>query len=79
MARPGIRFLLIGGAALVALGALGFAVSVVTTEKTKDVASIGDLKLQTAETTSFVIPPMLSMGALVLGVALIGGGFYQRR
>jgi hypothetical protein len=79
MARPGIRFLLVGGAALVALGALGFAVSVVTTEKTKDVASIGDLKLQTAETTSLVIPPMLSAGVLVLGVALIGGGFYQRR
>ena len=79
MARSGIRFLLVGGVALVALGALGFAVSVVTTEKTKDVASIGGLKLQATQTTSFVIPPTLSAGALVLGVALIGGGFYQRR
>jgi hypothetical protein len=79
VARSGIRLLLIGGVALVVLGALGFAVSVVTTDKTKDIASIGSLKLQATQTTSFVIPPTLSAGALILGVVLIGGGFYQRR
>jgi len=79
MARSGVRLLLIGGTALIILGALGFAVSVVTTQTTKDVANIGNLKLQTAETTSLVIPPALSAGALVLGFVLIGGGFYQRR
>jgi hypothetical protein len=67
------------GTALVVLGALGFAVSVVTTQTTKDIANVGNLKLQTAETTSFVIPPLLSAGALVLGFVFIGGGFYQRR
>ncbi len=79
MARSGIQLLLIGGTALVILGALGFAISVVSTQTTKDVANIGNLKLQTTENTSFVIPPLLSAGALALGFVLIGGGFYQRR
>ena len=79
MARSGVRLLLMVGTALVVLGALGFAGSVVSTQRTKDVANIGDLKLQTTETTSFAIPPLLSAGAFVLGFVLIGGGFYQRR
>ena len=79
MARSGRRVLVMTGTTFVALGLLCFAVSVVTTDKTKGVASIGDLKLQTTDTRSFVIPPMLSVGALALGVLLIGGGFYQRR
>jgi len=74
-----MRGLTIGGAVLVLLGLLAFAVPVFTTQQTSDVARIGDLKLQTMQSRSFVIPPLLSGGVLVLGVVLIGAGFYQRR
>jgi hypothetical protein len=79
MGRSSITGLTIGGAILVLLGLLAFAVPVFTTQQTRDVARIGDLKLQTTESRSFVIPPLVSGGALVLGVALIGAGLYQRR
>ncbi len=71
--------LTVGGAILVVVGLLGFAIPIFTTQQTKDVAKVGDLKLQTTESTSHVIPPLLSGGALVLGVVLIGAGVYQKR
>ena len=71
--------LTIAGAVLVLLGLVAFAIPVFTTQQTTDVARIGDLKLQTTENTSYVIPPLLSGGALILGVVLIGAGFYQKR
>ena len=71
--------MMIGGVVLVLLGLLGLVIPIFTTQQTTDVARIGDLKLQTTERTSYVIPPILSGGALVLGVLLIGAGFYQKR
>jgi len=71
--------LVIGGVILVLLGLLGFAIPIFTTQQTKEVAKIGDLKLQTTESTAHVIPPMVSGGALVLGIVLIGAGLYTRR
>ena len=71
--------LMIGGAVLVALGLIGFAVPMFTTQETKNVARIGDVKLQTTESTSHVVPPLLSGGILILGVILIGAGLYQKR
>ncbi|HEY6433332.1 MAG TPA: hypothetical protein VIZ17_15235 [Acetobacteraceae bacterium] len=71
--------LTIAGALLVILGLIAFAVPEFTTQHTKDVAKVGDLKLQTTEHTSYFIPPLVSGGAVVLGVVLIGAGFYQRR
>jgi len=79
MGRSAMSGLMIGGAALVLLGLLGFAIPVFTTQHTEDVARIGDLKIQTTEHRSYVIPPFLSGGALLLGVVLIGAGFYQKR
>lgn len=73
------RLLMVVGVVLLVLGLAGFAIPIFTTQQTKDVAKIGDLKLQTTENTSHVIPPMLSGGALVLGLVLIGVGFYQKR
>ena len=70
--------LIIGGVVLVALGLIGFAIPIFTTQQTKEVARIGDLKLQTTESTSYVVPPLLSGGALVLGVVLIGAGLYRK-
>lgn len=71
--------LTVAGAILVVLGVLGFAIPIFTTQQTKDVAKVGDLKLQTTESTSHVVPPLLSGGALVLGVVLIGAGVYRKR
>lgn len=70
--------LIIGGAVLVALGLLGFAMPIFTTQQTKEVARIGDVKLQTTESTSYAVPPLLSGGVLVLGVILIGAGLYRK-
>jgi len=70
---------MLSGVVLVLLGLLGFAVPMFTTEHTKDVARIGDLKVQATESTSHVVPPILSGGAVILGVVLIGAGFYQKR
>jgi hypothetical protein len=67
------------GAIIAILGLLAVAVPVFTTSQTKDVAKIGDLKVQTKEETSHVIPPFVGPGALVLGVVLIGAGMMARR
>jgi hypothetical protein len=79
MDRSAMSGLTIGGAVLVLIGLLTFAIPVFTTHHTEDVARIGDLKVQTTEHQSYVIPPYVSGGALILGVVLIGAGFYQRR
>jgi hypothetical protein len=79
MERLTMNGLTLGGVALLILGLIGFAIPIFTTQQTKDVARIGDLKLQSTESTSHVIPPMLSGGAVVLGVVLIGAGLYQKR
>jgi hypothetical protein len=71
--------LTICGAVLVLLGLLGLAIPVFTTQETRDVARVGDLKLQTTENRYYSIPPLVAGGALVLGVVLIGAGVYQRR
>ena len=71
--------LTIGGAGLVIVGLLAFAIPVFTTQQTTDVARIGDLKLQTTESKNYIIPPIMSGGALRLGFVLLGAGWYQRR
>jgi hypothetical protein len=71
--------LMMSGVALAVLGLIGLAIPVFTTQQTKEVAKVGDLKLQTTENEAHVIPPLLSGGALALGIVLIGAGFYRRR
>ena len=71
--------LMLFGAILVIAGIVGLAIPVFTTQKTEEVAKIGDLKLQNTEDTSHTIPPIVSGGVLVLGVVLIGAGFMQKR
>jgi hypothetical protein len=78
MGRASATGLVLGGAVLILLGLLGFAIPYFTTEQTKDVAAIGDLKLQTTESKSYAIPPLVSGGALTLGILLLGGGFYRK-
>ena len=79
MGRSPMNGLMIAGAVLALFGLIGLAIPVFTTEQTKEVAKIGDLKLTTKDETSHVIPPVLSYGALGLGVLLIGAGFYRKR
>jgi hypothetical protein len=67
------------GAVLALLGILGLAIPVFTTSQTKDVAKLGDLKIQSTEQSTHVVPQALSAGVLVLGVVLIGAGLYPRR
>jgi hypothetical protein len=73
-----MKGLVIVGAILVLFGIIGFAIPVFQTKETKDVARVGDLKLQATETTSHVIPPLVAGGALVLGVILIGAGYFRK-
>jgi hypothetical protein len=74
-----MRGLTICGTVLVLAGLVGLAIPVFATQQTTDVARIGDLKLQTTENRYYAVPPVLSGGALLLGVVLIGAAFYQRR
>ena len=67
------------GIILIFLGIAGLAIPVFTTQKTEEVAHVGDLKLQNTEDISHRIPPILSGGVLVLGLVLAGAGLYQKR
>jgi hypothetical protein len=67
------------GALLALLGLLGLAIPVFTTSQTKDVVKLGDVKIQGTEQSTHVVPQALSVGAIVLGVILIGAGVYARR
>lgn len=67
------------GLVLLALGLVSFAIPIFTTSQTKDVANIGDLKLQTTQSTSYVIPPLASGAAVVVGLVLVGAGLVRRR
>ena len=67
------------GAILALLGLLGLAIPVFTTSQTKDVVKLGDVKIQSTEQSTHVVPQALSVGALVLGVIFIGAGVYAKR
>ena len=79
MGRFTMNGLVVSGLILAILGLIGLAIPIFTTQQTKDVVKVGDLKLQTTESTTHFIPPILSGGALALGIVLIGAGFYQKR
>lgn len=79
MGRSSTTALTMVRAVLVLLGLLPLAMPVFSMTHTQDVAKFGDLKLQTTQRDWYEIPPLVSGGALVFGVVLIGAGFYQRR
>jgi hypothetical protein len=66
------------GALLILLGLLGLAIPYFTTSSTKDVMQLGDMKVQTTESTSHAIPQELAGGALILGLVLLGIGLVRR-
>jgi len=71
--------LLIVGAIVALLGVLALAIPAFTTEQTKDVAKVGDLKLTANEQTTHVVPPFVGPAALGIGIVLMGAAFIRRR
>ena len=69
---------MIVGLFLVAIGVLGFAFPLFTTQRTEDIVNIGDLKLQNTENILHHVPSLLSGGILLIGVILIGSGAYRK-
>jgi hypothetical protein len=67
------------GAIIALLGLLAIAQPVFTTNQTKHVATLGDLKIQANEETSHAIPPILSGAALIVGLMMVAGGLYQKQ
>ncbi len=72
-----MKGIVLAGAIIALLGLLGLAIPVFTTSQTRDVAKIGDLKIQANEQTSHVVPPMLAGGALVIGLVMLGAGYIR--
>jgi hypothetical protein len=73
-----MNMIVIAGAILVLVGIAGLAMPVFDTTQNKEVAHIGDLHVDAKESTTHFIPPLVSGGALVLGMILIGGGLMRR-
>jgi drug/metabolite transporter (DMT)-like permease len=67
------------GAILAVLGIIGLALPDFTTSQSKEVAKVGDLKLQSTELTTHTIPESLSLGAIGLGLVLIAAGTFVKR
>ena len=67
------------GTIVALLGLLAIASPVFTTNQTKNVVTLGDLKIQANEQTSHAIPPILSGASLIVGLVLVAGGLYQKR
>jgi hypothetical protein len=67
------------GAIIALLGLLALASPEFTTNQTKNVATLGDLKIQANEQTAHSIPPILGGAALIVGLVLVTGGLYQKR
>jgi hypothetical protein len=71
---PSLNALAFAGIVLFFLGAVRLAIPVFSKQDTKNIAKLGDLKLQTTETAPHSIPPLPSGGALAPGVVLIAAG-----
>ena len=67
------------GVVVVLLAILGLTVPVFTTSQTKDIASLGDVKIQSSQQYTHVVPVSLSAIALALGLVLIGIGIYTKQ
>jgi hypothetical protein len=74
-----MRSVVLFGAILAILGLIAFAMPSFNTEETKDVVKLGDLKVQAKTEEPHVIPPIVSEGAMLLGILLIGAGVVMNR
>ena len=67
------------GAVLALSGLIAFAMPSFNTEETKDVVKLGDVKVQAKTEEPHFIPPLVSEGAMLLGILLIGAGVVMNR
>lgn len=67
------------GAVLLLLGIIGMAMPFFTTQDTHQVAKLGDLSVQSTQQTTHVIPVQISIGAIIIGVVLLGAGIIGGR
>ena len=74
-----MKSIIILGAAIALAGLAAFAAPSFNTEETRDVVKFGDLKVQAKTEEPHTIPPILSEGAIALGVILIGAGAFINR
>jgi drug/metabolite transporter (DMT)-like permease len=74
-----MKGIVIFGAVLAMLGLLAFAMPSFNTEETKDVVKLGDLRVQAKTEEPHFIPPIVSEGAMLLGIVLIGAGLVMNR
>ena len=73
-----MNIIVIAGAILVLVGIAGLAMPVFNTTQNQEVAHIGDLHVDAKESTTHFIPPLVSGGALALGIILVAGGLFRR-
>jgi hypothetical protein len=66
------------GVILALLGLLGLAIPQFTTNETKNVVTLGNLKVQATEPTSHSVPPIVSGAAIIVGLVLAGSGLYRK-
>jgi hypothetical protein len=69
-----VKGIVVFGAIVALLGLIAFAVPYFTTEENHDVLKLGDLKVQAKTEETHTIPPIVSGGAILIGVLLIGAG-----
>jgi len=69
-----MKSIVILGAVVALIGLIAFAVPAFNTEQTRNVVDLGDLKVQAKTQETHIIPPIVSEGAIALGVLLIGAG-----
>ena len=74
-----MKSIILFGAIVALLGLIAFAMPSFNTERTQDVVKFGDLKVQAKTEEPHFIPPIVSVGAMVLGVVLIGAGMVKNR
>jgi len=74
-----VKGIIIFGGIIALFGLITFVIPSFNTEQTKDVAKLGDLKLQTKSEQTHFVPPMLSEGAIALGLLMIGAGLLTGR
>jgi drug/metabolite transporter (DMT)-like permease len=74
-----MRSVVLFGAILAILGLVAFAMPSFNTEETRDVVKLGDLKVQARTEEPHFIPPIVSEGAMILGILLIGAGVVMNR
>jgi hypothetical protein len=79
MKETAMKPIVMVGAILALLGLLGLVVPEFTTHETKNVVSLGDLKIQANEPTQHSIPPIASGAAMIVGLVLLGSGLYQKQ